>query len=118
MVRSIKLFQFIQKYNRFIGFDPHEEPNKIDFTSNRKKLIFFLVELQFIAESAAFMSFDANTIFEYGITFFAISSSIFAMALHSIHSRQIKINSNFIENSDKFIEKRKWSVFMQFILRC
>lgn len=107
MVRSkINLFQFIQKYNRVIGIESSES-NEICFAFNWKNLIFLVCEAQFIVALTAFISIEANSMLEYGITLFAITSSIFGVILHLNHSWEMINFSKLIKNGEKFIEKRK-----------
>lgn len=107
MADRIKLFQFLQKYNRAMGIDSVEQSNDICFLINWKKFIFLAAEVQYTAALMAFMFFEAKTIFQYGTIFFGIASSIFSIVAHLIYSRQMKNFSKFNENCEKFIEKRK-----------
>lgn len=105
MANSIKLFQFLQKYNRAMGIDSIKESNDICCGINWKKFIFLAAEVQYTVELMAFMFFEAETIFEYGTIFFGIASSIFSIVTHLIYSRQMKNFSEFNENCEHFIEK-------------
>lgn len=89
-----------------MGIDSLDSINKC-FAINWKKLIFFTSEIQYTVALTAFMFLEAHAIFEYGTTFFAIASSIFAIVPHLIYSRQMKNLSTFKGNCEKFIEKSK-----------
>lgn len=107
MAGSIELFQFLQKYSRWVGFDQSQESNGARSAINWKKWMFFVAEAQFIVGEIEFMSTEASTFFEYGTTFFATSSSILAIAEHLIYSWLIQKRSKFIENCEKFVGKRE-----------
>lgn len=103
----VKLFQFIQKFNRVIGIDATAPLEKTCFANNWKILMFFVCELQFMAALTAFLFSGAKTISEYGTTFFALSSSTLALIVHFFYSRQIRQYSMFIGKCEGFIEKSK-----------
>lgn len=111
MARTIKIFRFLQKYSRAIGIDSIES-NKFKFGKSLKKFCFFMSEIQFIASLIAFMCYEATSIFEYGTTFFAIASSIFAVVSHFTYSWQIKNFFKFTAKCERFIEKRKCGTSM------
>lgn len=102
MVSSIKLFQFIQKYNRTLGINSPKS-NKTCL----KNLIFVFCEVQFGAALIAFMSIEANSMLEYGITCFPFSCAMVGVIVYLISIWQIKNCSKLIENCERFIEKRK-----------
>lgn len=118
---SIKLFKFIQKTYRDIGIYP-PEPNQSRSPINSKNCFFLYCLAQFSLTSYAYFWFQANSMIEYGMVFYTCSTTILSIVVYLIQIWQMKKFLNFIENCERFVEKREYSMqfisfieFMQFI---
>lgn len=110
---SIKLFKFIQKTYRDIGIYP-PEPNQSRSPINSKNCFFLYCLAQFSLTSYAYFWFQANSMIEYGMVFYTCSTTILSIVVYLIQIWQMKKFLNFIENCERFVEKREYS--MQFIV--
>lgn len=109
---SIKLFAFYKKYNQVIGTDSSPPPNQNhqhQTLDAAKPIIVAICLGQFFISTAAFVLFEAKTIYDYGITFFAILSMILTIFTYLIPFVQMRRILKFIENCEKFIEKSEKS---------
>lgn len=103
MAGSIKLFQFIQK----IGiYSPASNLNR--HALNSKNWTFLMSYILFTLSSGAFIFFEAKTVLDYGMSFFASTGGIFLMSIHLIVARQMQSTLIFIESCERFIEKNKF----------
>lgn len=104
--RSIKLFQFNQKYCKTIGIQL-PETNRKGCKYNWINLGFFICSIEFFITSSAYLLYDANSMAEYGIVFFVLTTVIECMVAYLISILKVKEISEFIENCEDFIEKSK-----------
>lgn len=91
---------------RAFGIDSHQS-NQICFAINRKNVMFFICEAQLVAALMTFMLFKAESIFEYGFPSVVILDIILGVAVYINFLLEVKNVSNFIENCETFIGKRK-----------
>lgn len=106
MAGSIKLFQSNLKYYYVIGIYSHAS-NANSHSINSRNKIFLVIYLLYILSSGAFLFFEAQTLLEFGISFFATISGIFQMAIYLHIVWHMKNLWEFIENCEGFIEKSK-----------
>lgn len=107
MVGSIKLFQFIQKFHQTIGIYPSSQPNRKQHSINLTNTIFLICSVQNMFATAAFLVFEANSMFDYGFPIFSIIGIINGVVIYLTFIWQSKNTLKFIEFSERFIEKRK-----------
>lgn len=121
---SIKLFQFIQKLCQLFGIDP-PQPNQEQYPLNLINWFTIFCLIQSIISTTRFFLFEANSMVEYGLTFWVCASFItcfnFCLGVYS-RAKNIPV---FIGNWEKFIEKSKFhitycstanQIFLNFIL--
>lgn len=102
---KIKLFQFAQKFCQIAGICV-PELNQNCYTLNSISLICLAV---FATSTAAFLFDGAESMVEYGITFFVSITIIFQCFVnYIIIIFKVKNISQFIENCERFIERSKW----------
>lgn len=113
MAGSIKLFQFVQKYNQIIGIYSSQSTT-MQGSINSTQAFFWISCAQIWFTIAAFLVFEANSMFDYGFEFFAFISIINGIAIYSIFIWQSQNTLKFIENCERFIEKRKYCFEQKF----
>lgn len=106
VAESIKLFEFNQKYCQAIGIEL-QRSNRNRYSSNLKNAIFVFFVAQFAAAALAFMFYDAKTIGQYGVPFFALLWSIEALVAYFITIWKLKEFAEFTKYCEEFIEKSK-----------
>lgn len=106
----IKLFQFNQKYCETIGIRLLAS-NQSHYRLNSKNLILIFFVVQFAIASAAFVVYDAESMGEYGVTFFVFIATVISMVDYSITIWKREFISTFTENCEVFIEKSKLDLF-------
>lgn len=57
--------------------------------------------------TVAFLMFEANSMFDYGYTFFVLVTIITAIGVYLIFIWQSENELGFIENCEEFVEKSK-----------
>lgn len=108
---SMKIFQYYQKSLHFIGIYP-SQPNEKQSPINLKNKILLIACLQTVLTTAAFIIFDATSMFDFGMAFFALISisecefSVLILIWQSDNTFQ------FFTTCEKFIEKSKNSILV------
>lgn len=105
MSGSVKLFQFIQKCHQMIGIHSIE-PNQNQWYTKRTA-IFMSFSTQCILTSSGFLLFKAESMFEYGFTYFILITLIVETINYTLFIWQSENTIEFIDNCEKFIEKRE-----------
>lgn len=104
MASSIRVFQFIQKFQRFFGIyqpQPHQE----EYSLNFKNKIFLIAFAPYGLTVIAFLVFEANSIFDFAFAFIALVSIAYSILTYLLFIWQAENTVQFIENCEKFIEK-------------
>lgn len=104
---AIKLFKFTQKAYQGIGIYPPES-NQSRSRINAKNYFFLVCQAQYFITTAAYLLFEANSMIEYGMTFFTCTTVITVIALYTILLGRMQNILNYIENCDRFIEKSEY----------
>lgn len=107
MAGSLKFLQFFQKCHKIIGICPSQSNQEQRSTNDLIKFIFLFSIAQFMFTMAAFLVFEAKSIFDYGFAMWALLSTINSTVIYLIFSMQLKNTLNFIEKCEEFIEKSK-----------
>lgn len=100
----IKLFQFNRKYCQAAGI---VLPNQNHFTFNSINLVVVICLVQLGLASVAFLLYDAQSMQEYGATFYGLSCIIEGFLAYFITIWKIKEIFEFTENCETFIGKSK-----------
>lgn len=108
---SIKLFQFIRKFCQTIRIVP---PDQNQYSINRMNLFNLFCLNQFLISTVAFVLFQANSMAEYGVTFF-IGSGIVAFDVYClVVFCQFGDISKIVGNWEEFIQKSEFPNFNNF----
>lgn len=103
---SLKLFQFIRKFDQAIGIHPYE-PNQKGFSFNWRYATVSFGLAQFFLSSVGFLLFEAKFLFDYGLGIFIVLIVLDGVILHLIPIWESNNMFKYIENCEKFIEKRE-----------
>lgn len=107
MAGSIRFLQFVQKFYRIIGIDPSQRGQNQRSTNSTQK--FFLIgSAQSMFTTAAFLMFEATSIFNYGYAFYILISIINSATIYVIFILRSGNTSKFIENCERFIAKSEY----------
>lgn len=112
-VSASKLFEFNQRFCQTFGISRNRNN-----TIEPKHLIFVIFEAIFVISLFGFLSYNANSMGEYGMTFYVLISIILALAFYFITLWRIADILKFTENCEAFIEKSKSEFFTIFFLLC
>lgn len=105
---SIKLFQFIRKYYRAIGIYK-SEPSQIDrHFFNSTNWIFILSATPMLISSIAFLSYQAKTTYDFGLSIFYLSCITFSGIYYVVYIWQIENTLTFFENCETIIKQSKF----------
>lgn len=99
----IKLFKFIQKSYEHNGIFPSESNENRGPINSRNTLDLFC-HAQFFISSAAYLLVDANSMIEYGMTFYVCITLVTSSVIYLTEIWQMKNISNFIGHCERFIE--------------
>lgn len=105
-ITTIKLFKFIQKILQFTGIFPPSSNLNCGSLNLRNCILSFCL-VQFLGSSLVYLVFGANSMHQYGITFFICVTVILFLITHMIALWQRENILNYIENCERFIEKSK-----------
>lgn len=106
MAGSMKLFQFIQKSHQLVGIRL-SQPNQKQWSINWRNTIFLASTSQMICTTVVYIWLDAKSMFDYGISIFALICLVNNTVNFCIFSCQSENTLKFIENCEKFITQRK-----------
>lgn len=105
---KIKLFELNQQYFEALGFyasTPLQSNPKSRFT--RQNLYYIFVEAGMLIPVLAFMTLKAQSVYEYGITFYTTITLLCITAYQAILMDEMDNIVTLIGKFEKFIEKRK-----------
>lgn len=103
------LFQLVRKYFKRMGIYL-QRPNQRNSSINCITFIYFTAFAQAIISSAAFILFEAETVVEYGFTFYVLTIACVASAAISIVHWNVGNIIAFVESFEAFIEKSKFNL--------
>lgn len=104
MAGSIRFLQFVQKFYQIIGVGRNQAPH-----STRSTQKFFLIgSAQSMFTTAAFLMYEATSIFNYGYAFYILISIINSATIYVVFIWRSENTSKFIENCERFIEKSEY----------
>lgn len=105
--KSIKLFQFHQKVCQTIGiYTTGLNEKRYQLISIRLICVISLIQLAMA--TAAFLSYDAKSMGEFGIGFYALITTIHGMIAYMIVISKMDDVLKYVKNCEEFIEKSKW----------
>lgn len=100
----VKLFQFAQQCHQIIGIHPYL-PNQKYLSANSTRAIILTASTQLFFTTAAFILFEAESMFDYGFSFSMAIAGANGIAVYIIFIRQSENTLKFIGNCEGFIEK-------------
>lgn len=109
----IQLFQSIQSYFRIFGFSKSQSDTTCSL--NWRTLLAFFCYIQHFIAVFAFFVFEANTVLEYGTSFYGFITMIYTIFYILILTKRTPQIFQLIENFQEFIEKRKCSRINVFV---
>lgn len=104
---TIELFSFIQKVYQDIGIFPPKSNQSPKSHINLKNWFILFCLVQFFISTAAFL-FHANSMIEYGMVFFACTTTVLSITVYLIIVWQMKNILKYIENCERFVEKSEY----------
>lgn len=107
MSGSIKLFQFNQWVYQSIGIDALQT-SRNRCLAKSKIFTIFLCLAQFFIVSILFLEFDANSMFDYGITFYLVMNILFGTGIYVFPIFHMENTLKFNECCEIFIENSKF----------
>lgn len=106
MPESIKLFSFIRKYFHLYGFYP-PQLNENGPALNSRNWIFIIGDVQMCFSSAAFFIVEAESMLEYGLSFFLTNASESMGCVFIAIIWRMKNIWLFFESCERFIQRSK-----------
>lgn len=106
MSDSVKAFQYIQKFHQIIGIFPFDS-NEKQSSINLRKAIFLFGNVQFVLPMIAYLVLEAELMFDYGIEFYFVISTVNCIAVYVLFIWQRENTFKFIETCKRFIVKSK-----------
>lgn len=104
---SIKFFRFLQKFYGVIGIH-RAKANQLDrHFVNSKNCIFIASAASMLISSLAFLAYQAENTFDFGLSFLYSSALTAGGILYAIFTWKIENVFRFIANCDAFIEQSK-----------
>lgn len=110
MIGPIQLFQSLRQYYQTMGIYLPKNTNQ-GCSVNRKSSFFLFFYIQLIISSMLFFSYKAESVLEFGASFYAVISELFCTWYFLIKMFQMPKILKLIEAFEKFIEKSKWNEF-------
>lgn len=107
MSKPLELFQFYQNCQELFNIHPsqsYRKPHSISFI----KIAFLISFAQFTFTTVAFLVFEAESMFDYGFTFYVLISIFNSFAIYLIFLWQSLNTIKFIENCEKFIKRSEF----------
>lgn len=105
MAGQTKLFQSLRKYFQILGTLSLESDENPSINPRNAFVLFCYIQL-FIS-SVAFTMFEAETVTDYGLNYYAYTSELLCVFVISTQIRRMAIISTFIENCEEFIARSK-----------
>lgn len=110
MTGSVKLFSFGKKLSHVIGISLAASDDDDDRRFNWINRMVIVIEVVWFLLSVAIIVYGENSMFEYGISFFAAFVGIFAFCEYLAMIWRKDNISSFINNLERFIEKSTWTI--------
>lgn len=111
---SVKLISFIRKYYHAIGIhSPRSNQNRSSL--NWKNVTLIICFVQGIISKTAFLVFAANSVSDLGMAVFYWSAMFLGIGLYLGSIWEMGNLSQFVENSEAFIEKSMYSSSPKYI---
>lgn len=107
MASSIKFLQFFRKFHQTIGIYPLQ-PDQKQRPPFSTKSISLICSGQFILTMAAFLVFEAKSMFDCGFALFILIASANGIVIYLILIWRLGNTLKLIENCEGFIEKREF----------
>lgn len=107
---KIKLFQFVQNGYQIMGIYPSQSNRNV--LLNAKNVYFSLTMIEMIISSMAFFVFQAESIEEFGQSFFVSITILYALVGLLITIWKIPNILMLIEHFDEFVGKRECGIFV------
>lgn len=108
-VGKIELFKFTQKTYQHIGiYPPASDQNRCPIKSKTCFVPFSLAIC--LSLSVAYFFSEANSMIEYGMSFYSTISLTLFITEHLLIFWQMQNILNFIGNCERFVEKRAYSI--------
>lgn len=104
MAGSVKLFRNVKGYYQTIGLLT-ESQSKHDISFNPRNLFALFSIFQRILTTFAFFVYEAETLLEYGLTFFVYVAEAYSIVVFLEHMSTMPKTLHLIEHFEKFIEK-------------
>lgn len=108
MTGPIKLFQFFQKFNQWIGIDASQPNQKSNIATILNRSIFVLCSAQLMFSIAAFIVIEASSMFEFGLLVCMYLCAIVPIVIYLIFIWQYQNILEYIGNCENFIRKSKY----------
>lgn len=116
MTSSVKLFEFIQKFHQTLGIYPPQPNQKQSGQINLVNKFFIACCTQLMFTNVAFLAFEAESMFSYGLAFFVFIAMINGVVIYLTFIFQIENTLKYIENCEGFIAKSK-KLYIPIIIR-
>lgn len=109
--KDMKLFQSVQEYYGMLGLYPSQSNSNSSFNS---KIVFILFNcIHGCISTAAFCVFAANTLQEFGESYFASATEMFTIGCFLSSIWQWPTTLKTIENLEDFIQKSKLKLSLE-----
>lgn len=119
MARPIKLFHLTQKLYQTIGIHPINDWHSSQLNKNQpfnfKNVLFIFAPLQFGVTTTVFFLFEAKTLDEFGISFYATLSVISIAFCYVSIFYQIGNLLKMFDNSNEFIGNSKLKILFSHV---
>lgn len=103
MATSTHLFQSIQKYYQLLGIYPTLLNNKC--SPNARNLMVLFCYVQYGISALAFFVMEAESVLEYGISFYTYISMLYCVYYFLILYKQMPKILQLIEQFEQFMDK-------------
>lgn len=104
MVVSLKIFQFIQKFQKIIGIHPIKS-NRWHRSNIFRRAFFLIANAQFVLPTIAYLVFEGDTMFQFGMGVFISISSVTSVTIYFLFVWQLENMLKFIGICEEFIKK-------------
>lgn len=107
---SIQLFRFIRKFCQTIGVSALQ-PKQNRYHVNSMNWFTLFCLNQFFISTAAFLSFEASSMVEYGMTFLYCAINLICNILCLVVFLQFENISKYVGNWEQFIGQSEWLIY-------
>lgn len=107
MADSVKLFQFFQICQKFMAIFPsHSDETRRSLIIRRTLVLLGMAA--YVLPTAAYLIFDAQSMFDFGIGMFCSLTGLCGAVVYSLLIWQSENTAKFFESCEQFIAKRKF----------